>query len=113
MRRPGGGDRHSQSAKSAEKGGAASSHRDDAGKKVKGKKRHAIADTLGLMLNVSATPANARYRDGCLPLLKDARGGSGLKRQFAGGGYSGDESRGLGRSPSVEIFPIMRKSSAF
>jgi hypothetical protein len=36
----------------------------DAGKKVKGKMRHALADTLGLTLGVSTTLANVQDRDG-------------------------------------------------
>ena len=42
----------------------------DAGKKVKGKKRHVIVDTLGLMLGLDVTPADVQDRDGFLPLLK-------------------------------------------
>ena len=30
----------------------------DGGKKIKGRKRHIVTDTLGLMLDVSVTPAN-------------------------------------------------------
>ena len=39
--------RHRQSVKSAEKGGLASSHGFDAGKLIKGKKRHVLVDTQG------------------------------------------------------------------
>lgn len=64
----------------------------DAAKKVKGKKRHAIVDTLGLMLGLAVTPANVQDRDGFLPLLKPLRRlFVFLKRLFADGGYSGVE----------------------
>lgn len=64
----------------------------DAAKKVKGKKRHAIVDTLGLMLGLAVTPANVQDRDGFLPLLKPVRRlFVFLKRLFADGGYSGVE----------------------
>jgi len=36
----------------------------DAGKKVKGRKRHIVVDTLGLLLQVTMLPANVQDRDG-------------------------------------------------
>ncbi len=41
----------------------------DAGKKVKGKKRHLLVDTLGLILAVAVHPANVQDRDGALLVL--------------------------------------------
>jgi hypothetical protein len=38
----------------------------------KGKKRHAIVDTLGL-IGVAITPADVQDRDGFIPLLKAVR----------------------------------------
>jgi len=40
----------------------------DAGKKVKGRKRHLVVDTLGLLLAVSVTAANVQDRDGAHPV---------------------------------------------
>ena len=49
----------SQSVKSAEKGGPALiPHGYDAGKKIKGKKRHILVDTLGLLLHAIVHPAD-------------------------------------------------------
>lgn len=45
----------------------------DAGKKVKGRKRHAVVDTLGLMLGVDVLPVDIQDRDGCLSVLKEVR----------------------------------------
>jgi putative transposase len=45
----------SQTAKSTEIGGAAGY---DGGKKIKGRKRHIVVDTLGLLMAVAVTPAN-------------------------------------------------------
>ena len=45
----------------------------DAGKKVKGKKRHILVDTLGLLLGAVIHPANIQDRDGAGPLLRAAR----------------------------------------
>ena len=45
----------------------------DAGKKVKGKKRHILVDTLGLLLSAVIQPADVQDRDGAIPLLRAAR----------------------------------------
>jgi putative transposase len=45
----------------------------DAGKKVKGRKRHILVDTLGLLLNVVVLPADIQDRDGAFELLHRAR----------------------------------------
>jgi len=56
----------SQSVKSTEQGGPRGY---DAGKKVGGRKRHILVDTLGLILNVVVHPANVQDRDGAQLLL--------------------------------------------
>ena len=63
----------SQSVKGAEKGPRIDPCGYDAGKKVKGKKRHILVDTLGLPLNVVVHPANIQDRDGGLFVLKAVR----------------------------------------
>ena len=45
----------------------------DAGKKVVGRKRHVLTDTMGLLLGVVVHPANMQDRDGAEPLLRQAR----------------------------------------
>ena len=45
----------------------------DAGKKVTGRKRHLLTDTLGLLLAVIVHPASVQDRDGAEPLLRKAR----------------------------------------
>src|SRR4051794_19151832 len=45
----------------------------DAGKKVEGKKRHILVDTLGLLLTAVIHPADVHDRDGGLPVLCAAR----------------------------------------
>ena len=63
----------------------------DAGKKIGGRKRHVLVDTLGLILGVRVTSAAVQDRDGAATLL------SILYLLFAGrqiiwadGGYAGD-----------------------
>lgn len=60
----------SQSVKTTESGGPCGYN---AGKHVKGRKRHLLVDTLGLFLKVLVTPANVQDWDGARDLLEDAR----------------------------------------
>lgn len=57
----------SQSAKTSEGG---SERGFDAGKKVTGRKRHTLVDTLGLILKVVVTAGNVQDRDGAKSLLE-------------------------------------------
>ena len=41
----------------------------DAGKKIKGKKRHILVDTAGLLLHAIVHPANIQDRDGGVLVL--------------------------------------------
>ena len=62
----------------------------DAGKKIKGRKRHILVDTLGLLLNVVIHPADVQDRDGAFHLLRRARRlFPFIERIFADGGYAG------------------------
>ena len=60
----------SQSVKTAEAGGPRGY---DAGKKIKGRKRHAMVDTDGRGLVLHAHPADIQDRDGAIPLLQASR----------------------------------------
>ena len=63
----------------------------DAGKRIKGRKRHIITDTLGCLLFVMVHGANVQDRNGIkqvLPLLK-SKMLNGIKKIFADAGYSG------------------------
>ena len=44
----------------------------DAGKKVKGRKRHLVVDTLGLLLAVTVTAASVQDRDAAAPVVAQA-----------------------------------------
>jgi putative transposase len=60
----------SQSVKTTEAGGPRGY---DAGKKVLGRKRHAMVDTDGRALVLQAHPASIQDRDGAVPLLQASR----------------------------------------
>ncbi|WP_412050606.1 IS5 family transposase [Hoeflea sp. Naph1] len=81
----------SQSVKGAEKGGPCIDPSGyDAGKKVKGKKRHILVDTVGLLLHALVHPADIQDRDGGLLVIKTLFGRYPfLKKLFADGGYQG------------------------
>jgi transposase len=77
----------SQSAKTTESGGVRGF---DAGKKIKGRKRHIVTDTLGLMVGLVVHGADIQDRDGALYVLKSIRTSyPWLRHIFADGGYSG------------------------
>ena len=62
----------------------------DAGKQVKGKKRHVLVDTLGLLLSAIVHPANLQDRDGGLLLLMAlADRFPSLRKLFADAAYQG------------------------
>jgi len=62
----------------------------DAGKKVNGRKRHIVTDTLGLLLVVMVTTASVQDRDGGADILKLLRKlVPTVRHVFADGGYAG------------------------
>jgi putative transposase len=62
----------------------------DAGKKINGRKRHLLVDTLGLILHVVVTPASVQDRDGArLVLGMMAHFFSRMRVVWADGGYDG------------------------
>jgi putative transposase len=63
----------------------------DAGKKVKGRKRHILVDTLGNLLQVRVHPADMQDRDGAQLLLNALPNDlwQRLERIWADGGYRG------------------------
>jgi putative transposase len=63
----------------------------DAGKKIMGRKRHLLVDTLGLILAVVVHPANIQDRDGARLVLQKLTAAFGwLRLIWVDGGYAGD-----------------------
>jgi transposase len=82
----------SQSVKTTESGGVCGY---DAGKKIKGRKRHIVTDTLGLMVGLIVHSADIQDRDGAPEVLKSIRHAfPWLRHIFADGGYAGPKLRG-------------------
>ena len=62
----------------------------DAGKKVKGRKRHLVVDTLGLLLAVTVTAASVQDRDAAADVVALACAKvPGLKKLYTDGAYGG------------------------
>ena len=62
----------------------------DAGKKINGRKRHIVTDTIGLLLVVMVTAASVQDRDGGRAILKRLRSAlASVRHVFADGGYQG------------------------
>jgi putative transposase len=62
----------------------------DAGKKINGRKRHLLVDTLGLVLAVVVTAASVQDRDGAWWLLGRLPGScKKLRKIWVDGGYAG------------------------
>lgn len=98
----------SQSVKTTESGGISGF---DAGKKVKGRKRHMLVDTLGLMLVMVIHGADVQDRDGAPNVLKFARFRFPWLRQvFADGGYAGQKLRDSMKGNGDWTVEIIRRS---
>jgi putative transposase len=62
----------------------------DAGKKIQGRKRHVLVDTMGLILAVVVTPASVQDRDGAKLVFQALTGScKKLRRIWVDGGYRG------------------------
>ena len=81
----------SQSVKTTESGGPRGF---DAGKLIKGRKRHIAVDTLGLMVGAVVHPADVQDRDGAPLVLRSIRTSwPWLRHIFANGDYAGPKLR--------------------
>lgn len=87
----------SQSIKTATQG---KSKGYDGHKKINGRKRHLLVDTLGLILRVVVTPADTGDREGLIGLLQAyfALGVQRLRKLWVDGGYNGEELKAWVRS---------------
>ncbi|OLP54670.1 IS5 family transposase [Rhizobium rhizosphaerae] len=98
----------SQSVKTTEAGGPRGY---DAGKKIKGRKRHILTDTRGNMLDAMVHSAGIQDRDGAPGLIERCRDTyPSIIRLFADGGYAGHKlETALGHLDRLAI-EIIRRS---
>ncbi|MGC9272013.1 IS5 family transposase [Acidiphilium sp.] len=96
----------SQSVKAAEKGGSKIDPPGfDAGKLIKGKKRHVLVDTLGLLLHAMITSAAVQDRDGGIMVMGNLFGQFPfLKTIFADSAYAGP----IFQNGLTEVMPGMK-----
>ena len=84
----------------------------DAGKKITGRKRHVLVDTMGNILALKVTTADVQDRDGARLLLNVLTLAFGwLKLIWADGGYAGklvDHVAGIPRRRRVDIGVVKR-----
>ncbi|QHD68359.1 IS5 family transposase [Sphingobium yanoikuyae] len=104
----------SQSVKTTESGGISGY---DAGKKVKGRKRHILTDTCGFLIFILVHAADIQDRDGAVDVLVAIRKRfPWLRHIFADGGYAGDKLRsalvGMGKW-TIEIIKRSDKAKGF
>lgn len=100
----------SQSVKTTEAGGP---HGFDAGKKIKGRKRHIITDTLGHLVEIDVHPADTQDRDGAVGVIASIRSlYSWLRHLFADGGYAGPKLGGALAKLGKWTIQIVKRSDA-
>ena len=95
----------SQSVKTTDMGGPAGY---DAGKKIKGRKRHLTVDTEGFPIAITVHPADVQDRDGAPGvILRTLEKAPSVLKLWADGGYAGDKLRSrlqkMGASDLLEI----------
>jgi putative transposase len=98
----------SQSVKTAEGGGPRGF---DAGKKIKGRKRHIVTDTDGHLVGLQVHAADIQDRDGAVSVLSSIRAlYPWLRHVFADGGYAGDKLRNALRKLGRWTIEIIKRS---
>ena len=91
----------SQSVKTTAQGGPKGY---DAGKKIKGRKRHLVTDTLGLLLAVAITSASVQDRDAAMGMVDLAKAKvPGLEVVYVDAGYAGQRAREIALKHGVTI----------
>jgi len=98
----------SQSVKTTESGGPRGY---DAGKKIKGRKRHIVTDTEGNLVGLVVHEASIQDRDGAPCVLAAIRSlYPWLRHIFADGGYAGEKLRTCHHSDGPDLTTKGRKS---
>ena len=100
----------SQSVKTTESGGPRGY---DAGKKIKGRKRHIHTDTCGYLVHAVIHTADIQDHDGAPLVLKAiCKSFPWLRHVFADGGYAGDKLQGALVKIGTWTLEIIKRSDA-
>jgi transposase len=84
----------------------------DAGKKVKGRKRHVVVDTLGLVLAVSVTAASVQDRDGAPTAVAQACSKyPTIEKLFADAAYAGQCAERLEHDLGISVEVVRRPNA--
>jgi transposase len=107
-RQPTAGVIDSQSVKTTENGGICGY---DAGKRIKGRKRHIMTDTCGHLIALRVHAASIQDRDGAPEVFRQlAREAPKLRHVFADGGYAGPKLRDALTSIGRWVIQIVKRS---
>ena len=87
----------------------------DAGKKIKGRKRHILVDTLGLLLSVVVHPADIQDRDGVALVLNQRTRAlfPFIERIFADGGYQGPKAKAAAARTGTWKIEIVKRCDVY
>jgi len=100
----------SQSVKTTESGGVRGF---DAGKRIKGRKRHALTDTPGLLVGLVVHHAGVQDRDGAPGVLRSVRARwPWLRHVYADGGYAGPKLRAALHGAGDWKIQVVKRSDA-
>ena len=98
----------SQSVKTTESGGPRGF---DAGKKIKGRKRHIVTDTQGNLVGLAVHEADVQDRDGAPRVLASIRSlYPWLRHVFADGGYAGEKLHAALKGKGSWTLEIIKRS---
>ena len=101
---------HSQSVQSGPCGGAVGY---DAAKKIKGRKRHVVVDTEGLLISVTVTPANVQDPTAAPTALDEAKDTAPQLRHVCGDGrYGGKFVDWAKQSLNITVEVVSRPSGS-
>jgi transposase len=90
-----------QSTRSTAQGGSTGF---DAGKKVKGRKRHLVVDTLGLLLALTITAASVQDRDAAAAVVAQAcTKVPGLEKLYTDGAYGGKCAQAIEQTHGISV----------
>lgn len=91
----------SQSVKTSPQGGPKGY---DAAKKIKGRKRHLVTDTLGLLVAVLVTVASTQDRDAAMPAMDLAKAKvPGIKMLYVDGAYAGARAEDIRKRHDIDV----------